>query len=162
MNNLAIAYAALGRHADAVKLAKRRWRCGKPGTARTIPQRFRTMNNLANGYSDLGRHADALKLREETLALQKAKLPPDHPDTFGACTTWPTATPTSAGTPTPSSSGKRRWRCGKPSWAPPPRHAAEHAGRGRKPRPARSRRRGRAGHRRVLCAARPARSSIRG
>jgi tetratricopeptide (TPR) repeat protein len=40
------------------------------------------MNNLANGYSDLGRHADALKLREETLALQKAHLPPDHPDTF--------------------------------------------------------------------------------
>jgi hypothetical protein len=40
------------------------------------------MGNLANGYSDLGRHADALKLREETLALQKAKLPPGHPRTL--------------------------------------------------------------------------------
>ena len=40
------------------------------------------MNNLANSYSALGRHAEALKLREETLALQKAKLGPDHPDTL--------------------------------------------------------------------------------
>ena len=40
------------------------------------------MNNLANGYSALGRHAEALKLREETLALRKAKLGPDHPDTL--------------------------------------------------------------------------------
>ena len=32
--------------------------------------------------STLGRHADALKLREETLALRKAKLGPDHPDTL--------------------------------------------------------------------------------
>ena len=40
------------------------------------------MNNLANSYAALGRHAEALKLREETLALQKAKLGPDHPDTL--------------------------------------------------------------------------------
>ena len=40
------------------------------------------MDNLANSYAALGRHAEALKLREETLALQKAKLGPDHPDTL--------------------------------------------------------------------------------
>ena len=40
------------------------------------------MINLASSYADFGRHADALKLREETLALQKAKLGPDHPDTL--------------------------------------------------------------------------------
>ena len=40
------------------------------------------MNNLADTYSALGRHADALKLREETLALRRAKLGPDHPDTL--------------------------------------------------------------------------------
>ena len=40
------------------------------------------MFNLASCYTDLGRHADALKLCEETLALQKAKLGPDHPDTL--------------------------------------------------------------------------------
>jgi tetratricopeptide (TPR) repeat protein len=38
------------------------------------------MNNLANSYDTLGRHAEALKLHEETLALRKAKLGPDHPD----------------------------------------------------------------------------------
>jgi hypothetical protein len=40
------------------------------------------MMNLAVSYVDLGRHADAVKLQEETLALQKAKLGPDHPDTL--------------------------------------------------------------------------------
>jgi tetratricopeptide (TPR) repeat protein len=40
------------------------------------------MHNLAVSYDDLGRHADALKLREETLALRKLKLGPDHPDTL--------------------------------------------------------------------------------
>jgi hypothetical protein len=40
------------------------------------------MNNLADGYAALRRHADALKLREETLALMKAKLSPDHPLTL--------------------------------------------------------------------------------
>ena len=40
------------------------------------------MNNLAVSYAALGRHAEALKLREETLALRKAKLGPDHPDTL--------------------------------------------------------------------------------
>jgi hypothetical protein len=34
--------------------------------------------------TDLGRQADALKLNEETLALRKAKLGPDHPDTLAS------------------------------------------------------------------------------
>ena len=41
-----------------------------------------SMNNLADSYDALGRHAEALKLHEETLALRKAKLGPDHPDTL--------------------------------------------------------------------------------
>ena len=40
------------------------------------------MNNLATIYSGLGRHAEALKLLEETLALLKVKLGPNHPDTL--------------------------------------------------------------------------------
>jgi tetratricopeptide (TPR) repeat protein len=40
------------------------------------------MSNLANSYDALGRHADALKLREQTLALQKTRLGPEHPDTL--------------------------------------------------------------------------------
>jgi tetratricopeptide (TPR) repeat protein len=40
------------------------------------------MNNVAECYEALGRHAEALKLHRETLALRKAELGPDHPDTF--------------------------------------------------------------------------------
>src|SRR5207244_2594254 len=42
------------------------------------------MSNLAVSYTDLGRYADALKLREESLALSKAKLGPDHPATLAS------------------------------------------------------------------------------
>src|SRR5262249_638721 len=37
---------------------------------------------LANSYAVLGQHIDALKLHEETLALRRAKLGPDHPATL--------------------------------------------------------------------------------
>jgi hypothetical protein len=40
------------------------------------------MANLAYSYHALSRHAEALKLYEEALALQKARLGPDHPDTL--------------------------------------------------------------------------------
>jgi hypothetical protein len=44
------------------------------------------MTALAIGYAALGRQAEALRLREETLALQKARLGPDHPDTLSSMT----------------------------------------------------------------------------
>ena len=40
------------------------------------------MNNLGWGYQDAGQLDLALPLLEETLALEKAKLGPDHPDTL--------------------------------------------------------------------------------
>jgi tetratricopeptide (TPR) repeat protein len=40
------------------------------------------MNNLAVSYHALGRYADAVELHEQTLALRKAKLGPDHPGTL--------------------------------------------------------------------------------
>jgi hypothetical protein len=40
------------------------------------------MDDLASSYGALGRRGDALKLREETLALRKARLGPDHPSTL--------------------------------------------------------------------------------
>ena len=42
-----------------------------------------SMSNLAISYADAGQNERALKLHEETLALRKAKLGPDHPDTLG-------------------------------------------------------------------------------
>jgi tetratricopeptide (TPR) repeat protein len=41
-----------------------------------------SMNNLASSDNSVGRLDDALKLPEKTLALKKAKLGPDHPDTL--------------------------------------------------------------------------------
>ena len=40
------------------------------------------MNNLAMGYQAAGKLDKALPLFEETLALMKSKLGPDHPDTL--------------------------------------------------------------------------------
>jgi tetratricopeptide (TPR) repeat protein len=40
------------------------------------------MNNVAISYALLGRNTEALQLREETLALRKDVLGPDHPDTL--------------------------------------------------------------------------------
>jgi tetratricopeptide (TPR) repeat protein len=42
------------------------------------------MSDLADCYAALGRYAEALKLHEETLALRKAKLGPDHFHTLGS------------------------------------------------------------------------------
>ena len=41
-----------------------------------------SMYNLANSFYALGRLAESVKLYEETLALQKVKLGPEHPDTL--------------------------------------------------------------------------------
>jgi tetratricopeptide (TPR) repeat protein len=40
------------------------------------------MLGLANGYTVVERHAEALEVFAQTLAIQKAKLGPDHPDTL--------------------------------------------------------------------------------
>ena len=82
------------------------------------PETLRSMLDLANSYQALGRHAEALKLCEETLALQKARLGPDHPDTLTSMNNLANSYQPWAGTPRPSSSAKRRWRCGRPSSAP--------------------------------------------
>jgi tetratricopeptide (TPR) repeat protein len=82
MNNLANSYAAVGRHADALKLFKETLALRK---AKLGPDHLHTlisMSNLASSYAALGRHADALKLHKETLALQKTKLGSDHPNTL--------------------------------------------------------------------------------
>ena len=80
MSNLANGYKALGRSqacrsrgdADAAE-----------GQARPRPPRHAHQHEQpGDRLRALNRHADALQLREETLALMKAKLGPDHPDTL--------------------------------------------------------------------------------
>ena len=108
------------------------------------------MNNLAISYAALGRQAEALKLREETLALQKAKLGPDHPDTLMSMNNLAisyAAGPARRGAEAPrgdagTAEGEARPR--------PPRHADQHGqprGEPCRPRPAF---RGPGDHRRLL------------
>ena len=118
MNNLATSYYSLGRHAEALKLHEETLALRKAKLGPDHPDTLASMNNLAASYYSLGRHAEALKLCEETLALRKAKLGPDHPDTLLSMNNLAAATTAWAGTPRPSSSTRRRWRCGRRSWAP--------------------------------------------
>ncbi len=83
MVNVACCYHSLGRDADAVKVyeealpvMKARW----PFHEFTL----NCINNLGNSYEALRRHGEALKHREEVLALRKAKLGADHPETLGS------------------------------------------------------------------------------
>ena len=81
-NNLANAYDALGRHADAMQLREETLARSK---AKLGPDHFSTiacMSGLANSYEAVDRHADALQLREEALRRMRAKFGPDHQSTL--------------------------------------------------------------------------------
>ncbi len=123
MNNLASATTTSAGTPRPLSSARRRWRFKT--TARPRPPRHaHAMNNLANAYFALGRYTDALKLREETLALYKAKLGPDHPDTLRSMSNLAISYAYAwAGMPRPSSSARRRWRFEGQARPRPPRHA---------------------------------------
>jgi serine/threonine protein kinase/tetratricopeptide (TPR) repeat protein len=84
MNNLAVSYGDLGRHADALRLNEQTLVLMQAKLGPDHPDTVTSMNNLANNYAAVGRRADALRLREQTLALRKEKLGPDHPDTLAS------------------------------------------------------------------------------
>jgi eukaryotic-like serine/threonine-protein kinase len=84
MNNLGNSYAALGRHADALKLRQETLALREASLGPDHPDTLASMSNLANSYAALGRHADGLTLREDTLRIRKEKLGPDHPDTLAS------------------------------------------------------------------------------
>ncbi len=82
MSNLAVAYVALGRQADALRIGEETLALR---TARLGPDHTSTlasMNNLANSYEELGRYAEALKIHQETFERRKVKLGPNHLDTL--------------------------------------------------------------------------------
>ena len=76
------------------------------------------MNNFARSYSVVGRFADALKLLEEALAMWKAKLGPDHPETLMAMNNLAKGYDEVDRMPMRSSSTSRRCRCERPGWGP--------------------------------------------
>ena len=105
--------ATLGRHAEALKLRRRCLR--KSSWAR--PPDTLEHDNLANSIA-LGRHAEALKLHEETLALRKAKLGPDHPDTLLSMNNLANSYAALGRHAEALKLPRRRWRCGRRSSAP--------------------------------------------
>ncbi|HVK16458.1 MAG TPA: serine/threonine-protein kinase [Fimbriiglobus sp.] len=86
MYGLALGYADLGRHEDALKLHEETLALRKAKLGPDDPDTLKSMHGLATCYSALGRHEDALKLQEEVLALRRTKLGPDHPDTLRGLT----------------------------------------------------------------------------
>ena len=72
-------YAALGRHAEALKLHEETLALQKARLGPDHPDTLTSMNNLAISYAALGRHAEALKLHEETLALRRPSSAPTTP-----------------------------------------------------------------------------------
>ena len=83
------------------------------------------MNNLA-GLSGLPAIRRASLLLEETLALRKAKLGPDHPDTLISMNNLAISYPTPGGTTGRCRSSRRRWRYEGEARARPPRHTHQH------------------------------------
>jgi tetratricopeptide (TPR) repeat protein/tRNA A-37 threonylcarbamoyl transferase component Bud32 len=82
MNDLALCYDALGRHADALKLLDETLALQRAKLGPDHPDTLRSMHNLAGSYYALGRYSEALKLFQESFELRKVQLGPDHPDTL--------------------------------------------------------------------------------
>ncbi|KAH8826748.1 hypothetical protein DL96DRAFT_1211929 [Flagelloscypha sp. PMI_526] len=81
-SNLAAAYQALGRHAEALDLQASALANEKLTLGDDHPSTLTSMNNLASMYTHLGRHADALDLELSVLANRKRVLGDEHPDTL--------------------------------------------------------------------------------
>jgi serine/threonine protein kinase/tetratricopeptide (TPR) repeat protein len=82
MSNLALVYADLGRHTEALELREETLALQKSKIGPHHLDTLKSMHNLANSYAELGRHDEALVLREEALALEKTHLGPDDPLTL--------------------------------------------------------------------------------
>jgi serine/threonine protein kinase len=82
MGNLAMAYLAAGRNADAIALAQESLALVRAKLGPDHPDTLLSMNNLATAYWSTGRNGEALPLFERARALRAAVLGADHPDTI--------------------------------------------------------------------------------
>jgi Tetratricopeptide repeat len=81
-NNLAAAYQAAGRAADAIPLHERTLADRERVLGPDHPSTLGSRNNLAAAYQDAGRAAEAIPLHEQALAGKERVLGPDHPATL--------------------------------------------------------------------------------
>jgi tetratricopeptide (TPR) repeat protein len=83
-NNLALAYQAAGRTAEAITLHEQTLADRERVLGADHPDILATRGNLATAYQEAGRTAEAITLYEQTLADQERVLGTDHPDTMAA------------------------------------------------------------------------------
>ncbi len=81
-NNLALAYSAAGRTAEAITLQQANRKLEESKLGPDHPSTLDSRNNLAFAYQSAGRTAEAITMGEATLKLQESKLGPDHPSTL--------------------------------------------------------------------------------
>ncbi len=81
-NNLAYAYRAAGRFAEAIPLHERTLAGRERVLGADHPSTLTSRNNLALVYRAAGRFAEAIPLHERTLADRERVLGPDHPSTL--------------------------------------------------------------------------------
>ena len=83
-NNLAEAYRAAGRTAEAIALYERTLADRERVLGADHPNTLGSRNNLALAYQAAGRTAEAIPLYERTLADRERVLGADHPNTLGS------------------------------------------------------------------------------
>jgi tetratricopeptide (TPR) repeat protein/CHAT domain-containing protein len=80
LNNLALAYAQLGRHAEAEPLYRRSLAITESALGKDHFQVSAVLNNLATLAASQGRYAEAEALEKRSLAIREKQLGPDHPE----------------------------------------------------------------------------------
>ncbi|MFI5067845.1 MAG: tetratricopeptide repeat protein, partial [Streptosporangiales bacterium] len=81
-DNLAAAYRAAGRAAEAIPLHQQTLAASERVLGPDHPSTLTSRNNLAEAYGAAGRAAEAIPLHEQTLAARERVLGPDHPHTL--------------------------------------------------------------------------------
>jgi outer membrane biosynthesis protein TonB len=83
-NNLAAAYQAAGRAADAIPLFEHTLVARERVLGPNHPDTLSSQNDLAATYQDASRHAEALLMFKLTLAARERLLGTDHPSTLNS------------------------------------------------------------------------------
>ena len=83
-NNLAIAYQAVGRAAEAIPLLEQALAGRERELGPDHPDTLVSRHNLSYAYQEVGRAAEAIPLLEQALAGRERVLGPDDPDTLAS------------------------------------------------------------------------------
>jgi tetratricopeptide (TPR) repeat protein len=83
-NNLAIAYQAVGRAAEAIPLLEQTLASRERDLGPDHPDTLVSRHNLSYAYQETGRAAEAIPLLEQALAGRERVLGLDHPDTLAS------------------------------------------------------------------------------